>query len=148
MNLQATKEEGAVVTRHSLGEQEPPTWPHSQTERGATRRGHAGPFSVPRHLLCSGNHENSRLPTLRTPKRDVIVPATARRPWGPLPASAHRRYGFEAARRELVGARVAPVDGPVEKVDLVGIEFQQQDDHLAAQLMNLSTWRQAVTCVE
>lgn len=99
---------------------------------------------MPQHLLCSGNRKNSRLSTLRTPKSDLIVPATARHPWGPVPASAHRCYGFEAAGRELVGARVAPVDGPVEKVYLVGIEFQEQDDNLAAQLMDLGTWRQAV----
>ena len=37
-----------------------------------------------------------------------------------------------------MGARVAAIHGPVEEVDLVGVELQEQDDDFTAKLMDLS----------
>lgn len=58
-----------------------------------------------------------------------------------LPAATDGGDGFEAARGELAGARVAAIHGPVEEVDLVGVELQEQDDNFAAQLVDLWQWR-------
>lgn len=58
-------------------------------------------------------------------------------PWCSPPAATDGGDGFEAARGELVGACVAAIHGPVEEVDLLGIELKEQDDDFAAQLMDL-----------
>lgn len=52
-------------------------------------------------------------------------------------AAAGCRDRLEAARGELFGARVAAIHSPVEEVDLVGVELQEEHDDFAAQLMNL-----------
>lgn len=44
---------------------------------------------------------------------------------------------LEAARGELFRARVAAIHSPVEEVDLVGVELQEEHDHFTAELMNL-----------
>lgn len=56
----------------------------------------------------------------------------------PLPAAAADCCDcLEAARGELFRARVAAIHSPVEKVDLVGVELQEEDDDFTAKLMNL-----------
>lgn len=63
--------------------------------------------------------------------------------WDFVPAATDCRDGFEAAWGELVGASVAAIHGPVEQVDLVGIELQEQDDDFTAKLVDLSQeWKQ------
>lgn len=57
--------------------------------------------------------------------------------WDFVPAAADCSNGFEAAWGELAGACVAAVHSPVEEIDLVGIEFQEQDDDFTAKLMDL-----------
>ena len=63
------------------------------------------------------------------------LPAAEPRDTSPVPT--HGGDGLEAAGRELVGAIVAAVHRPVEEVHLLGVELQQQDDHLTAQLVDL-----------
>lgn len=63
---------------------------------------------------------------MRIPMRDFV------------PAATDCSDGFEAARGELVGAGVAAIHRPVEEVDLVGVELQEQDDDFTAKLMDLS----------
>lgn len=55
-----------------------------------------------------------------------------------VPAATDGSDGFEAAWGKLVGACVAAIHSPVEKVDLVGIELQEQDDYFTAKLVDLS----------
>lgn len=54
------------------------------------------------------------------------------------PAAANCSNGFEAARCKLEGACVAAIHSPVEEVDLVSVELQEQDDNFTAQLMDLT----------
>lgn len=61
--------------------------------------------------------------------------------WCFPPAATDGGDGFEAARGELAGACVAAIHGPVEEVDLVGVELQEQDDDFAAQLVDLRQWQ-------
>lgn len=53
------------------------------------------------------------------------------------PSSTDSGDGFEAARGELVRAGVAAIHGPVEQIDLIWVQFQQEHHHLTTQLMNL-----------
>lgn len=54
-----------------------------------------------------------------------------------IPAAADCCDCLEAARGELFRTCVATIYGPVEKVDLVGVELQEEDDNFTAKLMNL-----------
>lgn len=54
-----------------------------------------------------------------------------------IPAAADCCDCLETARGELFGACVAAIHNPVEKVDLVSVELQEEDDHFTAKLMNL-----------
>lgn len=54
-----------------------------------------------------------------------------------IPAAADCCDCLEAARGKLFRACVAAVHGPVEKVDLVGVELQEEDHNFTAKLMNL-----------
>lgn len=58
-----------------------------------------------------------------------------------LPAATDGGDGFEAARGKLAGARVAAIHSPVEEVDLVCVQLQEQDDNFAAQLVDLRQCR-------
>lgn len=55
-----------------------------------------------------------------------------------VPAAKDGSDGFKATRGELIGACVAAIHRPVEKVDLIGVELQQQDYDFTAKLVNLS----------
>lgn len=54
-----------------------------------------------------------------------------------IPAAADCCDCLEAARGELFRACVAAIHSPVEKVDLVSVELQEEDDDFTAKLMNL-----------
>lgn len=54
-----------------------------------------------------------------------------------IPGAADCCDCLEAARGELFRTCVAAIYGPVEKVDLVGVEIQEEDDNFTAKLMNL-----------
>lgn len=54
-----------------------------------------------------------------------------------IPAAADCCDCLEASWGELFRARVAAIHSPVEKVDLVGVELQEEDDDFTAKLMNL-----------
>ena len=54
-----------------------------------------------------------------------------------LPVATDSRDGLEAARCQLVRSSEAAVHSPVEQIDLVWVEFQEQDDHLTAQTVHL-----------
>lgn len=67
----------------------------------------------------------------------TLITEITERLWD-LPAATDCSNGFEAAWGKLVGACVAAIHSPVEKVDLVGIELQEQDDYFTAKLVDLS----------
>lgn len=54
-----------------------------------------------------------------------------------VPVLEHTGYGFKAASCYPLGTCIAPVYGPVHEVTLVRVEFQEQRNCLAAQLVNL-----------
>lgn len=61
-----------------------------------------------------------------------------------LPAATDSSNGFKAARGKLAGTCVATIHSPVEQIDLVGVQLQEQDDNLAAQLVDLRQQRMKI----
>lgn len=53
------------------------------------------------------------------------------------PVPTDGRDGLKAARRQLVRPGEAAVHRPVEQVDLIWVQLQQQNDHLTAQTVDL-----------
>ena len=53
------------------------------------------------------------------------------------PVAADSGDGLEAARCQLVRSSEAAVHSPVEQINLVWVQFQEQDDHLTPQTVHL-----------